>query len=198
MTAVPARHDQLAGVQEAGSAELRWWVRLVPDDELEGVEGWVEGLVPPAEQVVRGEREQRARRLQHAPELAQPRGRVERELVPRRDVVVDRLAPGHLDVAGRIRAEVVRRVGADEVDRRVRKRGEEIATVPMPERRPAVRRGLDRRGPDLDHGRIVPRRESTTPGPWARRVLTWWRCGVRPAPDAPDASGTARPDRRCR
>ena len=37
MTAVPARHDQLAGVQEGGSAVLRWWVCLVPDDELEGV-----------------------------------------------------------------------------------------------------------------------------------------------------------------
>jgi hypothetical protein len=60
----------------------------VPDDELERVERGIEDLVPASEQVVRGECEERPRRLEDAAELVQPLGRVERELVPLGDVFV--------------------------------------------------------------------------------------------------------------
>jgi hypothetical protein len=42
VTLVPAADDELAAVEEADAAELGRRVRLVPDDELEGVERRVE------------------------------------------------------------------------------------------------------------------------------------------------------------
>ena len=83
-------------------------------------------------------------------------GRLEGALVPRGDVVVERLPPAHVDVAGRVAAEVVRRVGADQVDARVRDAGQELAAVAVPEGRAGRRRQrLGDRNGRFDHDRIV-------------------------------------------
>ncbi len=206
---VPARDDQLARVQEPGPTELGRRVRLVPDDELERVEGRVEDLVPAAQQVVAREGEQRACGLEDASELREPVGGLERELVPRCDVVVEVLAPRHRDVARGVGAEVVRRVSADQVDTVVRDAREELAAVAPPQGCDVVDRLVSRRRiRRLEHPRIVavadgggarsaPRIENG--GSWTRRSASDPGLGrVRPGPGARVASGTARPGRRCR
>src|SRR2546421_67810 len=81
-----------------------------------------------------------------------PRGRVEGELIPGGDVVVERLPPAHLDVPGRVGAQVVRRIRADEIDALVGDPAEQLAAVTLPEGRRGGGGSLGRLG-RIDHRR---------------------------------------------
>ena len=126
---VPREHDELAAVKEAGSAEFRRGIGLVPDHELERVEHGIEHAMPVAELVVAREGDDIARGFEDALEMGEPGCRIEFLLVPMGDVVVEVRSPAHFDVAGRIGAEIVGRIGEDEVDRGIGNLRDELGGV---------------------------------------------------------------------
>src|SRR4029079_18216109 len=87
--------------------------------------------------------------------LCEPRSGFEGQLFPGGDVVVERLAPRHLDVPGRVAAEVVRRGGADQVDAGVPQLREELAAVAVPEDRRLAVVEPAWIGWRIEHSRIV-------------------------------------------
>ena len=117
VTFVPHAGNQLAAVQEASPTNLRCWVYFVPDHELKRVENWVKGFMPLPEQVVASEHKNVAGWLKYPLKGFEPFGWTELFVVPLSQVVVDVCSPAEFHIAGRVAAQVIRRICQNQIDR---------------------------------------------------------------------------------
>ena len=100
----------------------------MPNEELKGIEDRIEDFMPAAEKIVRGEGENVARRLENAWQIGQEQGRIEC-VIPRGDVVVQFPTPRRSDVPRRVGAQVIGRIGQQEIDGGIGQGAEKIEGI---------------------------------------------------------------------